>query len=202
MPERDPHPRLLIYTVSAMLVLAAMASLVVNQANRSRARLPVYNTLSDFQFVSAGNEQPFGLEQMKGKLNVVYFGFTNCKSVCPIMVENMFDLYDYYAEFPQVQFITISVDPDRDSFETLREYAREHRIVDDRWVFLKAPIEDVIELCEKQFMLPAESLPMGHTTKFILVDHLGQIRSYHEGLDSEAMIPLKDNIRQLAKELP
>jgi len=43
---------------------------------------------------------------------------------------------------------------------------------------------------------------MGHTTKFILVDHLGQIRSYHEGLENEAMIPLKDNIRQLAKDLP
>ncbi len=202
MPDTNRHPKFLIYSVSATLILAIIAILVVNLAHRSRQSMPVYNTLTDFRFTAAHNEQPFSLEQMKGKLNVVYFGFTNCKSICPILVENMYDLYAYYADYPQVQFITISVDPERDTYEVQRQYAKNHNITDSRWVFLSAPIEDVVELCEKQFLLAAESLPMGHSSKFIVVDHLGQIRSYHDGLDGEAMKPLKENLRQLAKDLP
>ena len=50
-------------------------------------------------------------------------------------------------------------------------------------------------------MLPADDLPMGHTTKFTLVDSEGNIRSYHEGLDRDGMVLLKNNIRQLAGTL-
>ena len=199
MPSNKSYPKLLIYAVTAMLILGTLAILVVNQANRSREQLPVYGKLTDFEFTAAHNEKPFGSIQMIGKINVVDFIFTSCRTACPVMAENMIDLYDYYREFDQVQFVSISVDPARDSLETLRGYAEELGVADNRWVFLHAPIEKVIELCEIQFMLPADELPMGHTTKFILVDQQGQIRSYHEGLDSESMRSLKDNIRQLAK---
>jgi protein SCO1/2 len=114
------------------------------------------------------------------------------------MAENMGDLYELYKGSDLVQFVSISVDPDRDSLEALRQYAIDHNVTDNRWIFLRAPIEDVVQLCEKQFMLDADELPMGHTTRFILVDQQGRIRSYHEGLESESMTALKNNIRQLA----
>jgi protein SCO1/2 len=118
------------------------------------------------------------------------------------MAVNMSELYELYRSSDMVQFVSISVDPDRDSLEALIEYGRSLRVDDNRWVFLRAPVEQVIAVCEEQFMLPAEALPMGHTTKFILVDQHGQIRSYHEGLKNESMLALKNNIRQIAREMP
>jgi protein SCO1/2 len=202
MPDRKKYPKMLIYIVAAMLILGTLAILVVNQANISRSRLPVYGTLTDFEFINAATGQPFGLKQMIGKINVVDFIFTNCKTACPVMAENMGDLYALYKGSELVQFVSISVDPARDSLDVLRQYAEEHGVDDDRWVFLWAPLDNVVNLCENQFMLAADELPMGHTTKFILVDRQGRIRSYHEGLEAESMGALEDNIRQLARQSP
>jgi protein SCO1/2 len=199
MTDNRHYPKMLIYAVAAMLILGALAIIIVNRANKSRSEIPIYGTLSNFSFTNANTGQPFGLEQMKGKINVVDFMFTNCRSACPIMVVNMAELYDLYKDFDQVQFVSISVDPERDSLEALRQYAADHDVTDNRWVFLRAPIEDVVQLCEKQFMLGADGLPMGHTTKFILVDQQGRIRGYYEGLDNDSLTPLENSIRQLAR---
>lgn len=195
-------PKMLILAVAAMLVLGTLALLIVNQANRSRSQIPVWGQLEDFSFTNAQDGQPFGLKQMLGKISVVDFIFTNCPGACPVMAINMEGLYELYKTADKVQFISVSVDPDRDSLEALRQYAEERGVTDNRWVFLRAPMTDVKALCEGQFMLAADELPMAHTTKFILVDQLGRIRSYHEGLESGSMESLKNNIRQLAGERP
>lgn len=202
MSTKKTYPKMLIMIVVAMLLFGIMATLVINQANLSRSKLPIWNTLSDFEFTAAHNSQSFGLEQMKGKLNVVDFIFTNCKSVCPITMSNMAELYSLYEGSDKVQFVSISVDPVNDSLAVLNAFGKKYGVHDNRWVFLSASLDDVIRVCEKDFMLSADNLPGGHTSKFILVDQNGNIRSYHEGLDSDAMTALKNNIRQLARELP
>ncbi len=201
MEFKKPYPGMLMLAVIAMLVLGLIAILVVNRADHSRSQVPIFAQLSDFEFTAAHSGQPFGLQQMQGKLNVVDFIFTSCPSICPIMAVNMSELYELYRNSDKVQFVSISVDPDRDSLEALIEYGRSLGVDDNRWVFLRAPVEQVIEVCEEQFMLAAEALPMGHTTKFILVDQHGRIRSYHEGLKNESMLALKNNIKQLSREM-
>jgi len=202
MSTKKTYPKLLIMIVAAMLLFGIMAALVINQANKSRSKLQVWNTLTDFEFTAAHDGQPFGLEQMKGKLTVVDFIFTRCKSVCPVTMSNMAELYNLYEGSDKVQFVSISVDPENDSLAVLNDFGKKYGVHDNRWIFLMAPIEEVAKVCEKDFMLSADNLPGGHTSKFILVDQDGNIRSYHEGLDSEAMTALKNNIRQLAREMP
>ena len=198
MNKKQKYPKMLIWLVAVLIVLAAFAAFVVHQANLSRSKISVWGELPDFQFTAAHNGEPFGLEQLKGRLTVVNFIFTNCKSACPIMTPNFAELYKLYKGSDKIQLVSITVDPERDSLPVLRKYARDHGVIDNRWVFLWAPIEEVVRLCEQGFMLPADNLPMGHTTKFTLVDCDGAIRSYHEGLDREGMVLLKNNIRQLA----
>ena len=202
MNTKKTYPKLLIWMIAAMLLFGIMATLVINQANKSRSNLQVWNTLSNFQFTAAHDGQPFGFKQMKGKLNVVDFIFTRCKSVCPTTMANMSELYQLYEGSDKIQFISISVDPESDSLEALNTYGKKYGVNDNRWIFLRAPIEDVIKVCEVDFMLAADNLPGAHTSKFILVDQDGNIRSYHEGLNSDAMTALKNNIRQLAREIP
>jgi protein SCO1 len=202
MSTKKAYPKMLFMIIFVMLLFGIMATLVINQANKSRSKLPIWNTLTDFQFTAAHNGQPFGLEQMKGKLSVVDFVFTRCKSVCPITMVNMSELYELYQGSDKVQFVSISVDPEYDSLAILKAFGEKYGVNDNHWIFLRAPVEDVARVCESDFMLPAENLPGGHTSKFILVDTEGNIRSYHEGLNSDAMTSLKNNIRQLARGMP
>ena len=161
MSSHRSFPRMLILSVAAMFVLGTLAVLIVSQANRSREEIPVWGQLHDFSFTNAVDEQPFGYQQMLGKINVVDFIFTNCPGACPIMAVNMEDLYESYKGTDKVQFVSVSVDPGRDSVEALRQYAEDRGVTDSRWIFLRAPIDDVKALCEGQFMLAADELPMG-----------------------------------------
>lgn len=188
----------IIIGLAIAALLAVGGALIINQANKSRSQIPKMYPVPPFEFMES-NGQPFGLDQMKGKLNVVDFIFTNCQSICPIMSARMAELYDLYSGYDQVKFVSISVDPERDSPEALREYAKSFGVDDDRWVFLRAPIEQVVDLMENGFKLPAGDLPMGHSNRFVLVDRDGFIRSYHDSFDDNSLDALKKNIRELAK---
>ncbi|MEP0828448.1 MAG: SCO family protein [bacterium] len=201
MTQSNKTLRNLILSVAAFFVLAAVAMFVVDQARKSREQIPVLGQLPEFQFTEQSGA-PFGLQDMKGKLNVVDFIFTHCKGPCPIMASKMSSLYKAFEGSNKVQLISISVDPERDSLPVLREYAERQGVTDNRWVFLRAPIEQVVDLSENGFMLAAEDLPGNHTTKFVLVDERGQIRGYFDGLSDASINILKGQISQLARELP
>ena len=201
MSSGKSYPKMLILLVAAMLLLGALAIFVVGQANLSRARIPVIGTIGAFELTAAHSGELISPEQMKGKLCVYDFIFTNCKGPCPMMAVNMSELYELYKGSGKVRFMSISVDPERDTLEALNEYARLLGVNNEEWIFMRGDLEKVAEICEKQFLLPAENLPGGHTTRFILVDHLGRIRSYHDGTDRSSMDVLKNNIRQIAREI-
>lgn len=180
----------------ASLILMLIVLLFVGQTIRSRGRLSVYGQVPDFSFVNQDG-LPFGLSDMKGKIAVVDFIYTSCNEECPLMSSKMTELYTLFAKDGNVIFVSISVDPDRDSLRVLQEYAVNHGVSDDRWVFLWHPIEEIASLSEKGFLLSASDLPEGHSNRFILVDQNGQIRGYYDGTSDESMKLLEQNIHQL-----
>jgi len=202
MRNRKPFPILLIVIIIALILLAAVAIIVVSRADLSRSKIPVLYQLPDFELTDQSG-QPFGLSRMLGKISIVDFIFTNCKGPCPIMASKMSELYLLYKDYDHIQFVSISVDPERDTLEALREYAILQGVNDDRWVFLRGPLDDVVRLSEQGFKLAAdvETLPMGHTIVWTLVDQDGRIRSYHNGTDDADIDVLKENIRRLNREI-
>lgn len=70
------------------------------------------------------NQKPLTLENLKGHWSLLFFGFTNCPDLCPTTLATLNQAYqkleDAHAPLPQVLFI--SVDPDRDDPEQIREY--------------------------------------------------------------------------------
>ena len=186
--------------IAVILIFVFVSSLVIRQAEHSRSSLPVIGRVPNFEFTERSGK-PFGSANMLGSICIVDFIFTNCPSACPIMAEKMEELYQLYDHSDKVKFISITVDPERDTLETLQNYAKLHGVNDDRWLFLRAPIEDVIDLSEKGFYLPAENLPMGHSPKLVLVDHEGNIRGYYNALEQAPIELLKTHIKALAKKI-
>ncbi len=89
---------------------------------RESGELAKAPTGGDFALVSAAG--PVELKALRGKLVVLFFGYTSCPDVCPtslgLLSMAFSELQD--SELEQVQGLFISVDPERDSLERLQEY--------------------------------------------------------------------------------
>lgn len=189
--------RWFFFLALAMVALGLGAFYVINKAEVSRAQLPVYGEVIDFS-LTAHNGAAFSLADMHGKISIVDFIFTSCPMACPRMSTEMSELYHQFADASDVQFVSISVDPENDTLERLQQYAGGYGVTDNRWVFLRGPIEDVAVLSEKGFSLGAE-FPMNHSTKFVMVDPDGKIRGYYDSFEADEMAQLKTHLQQLLK---
>ena len=194
--ERTLPGKIVIAAFAALLVIALVGAYIIQRANRTRMALPVLEQAPEFSFTERSGK-PFGTSDFNGKISVVDFIFTTCPGVCPVMAERMSYLYKLFERYDQVQFVSITVDPETDSLPVLREYAKEHGVTDDRWLFLRGPVEQVARVSEQGFMLPVGVLPAGHSSRFVLVDSKGQIRGYYSSDEDESQLLLEHHIRAL-----
>ena len=185
--------------IVVVIVMALGASFVIDRAEKSRAAIDVIKPVPPFEFTGHRGE-PFSLENMKGTISIVDFIFTTCPDICPAMSAKMKSLYELYGDSEKVQFVSFSVDPDNDTIPKLKEYADKLGVYNDRWTFVRGPIEEIAELSEKGFYLPARDLPMGHSSRFVLVDRDGMIRGYYESLETAKINLLKEHIVELARQ--
>ena len=75
--------------------------------------------------LNAGDNNPFTLEQLKGKWTFLFFGYTSCPDVCPTTLTEMASMSKLLAKSTEpntIQFVFISVDPERDTPEHLKNF--------------------------------------------------------------------------------
>src|SRR6478609_2142992 len=100
----------------------------------SRApKLEMFYPVPDFSLTDQ-TDRTIALQELKGKVWVADFIFTNCGGTCPVMTEKMRTLQT--ALPAGVRMVSFTVDPDRDTPKVLAAYAAEHGATRDRWLFL------------------------------------------------------------------
>ena len=189
-----------VSVAAAVILMAGLAYGVVHQAEKSRSDISVVAAVPEFQYTERSG-QPFGLEQMKGKINIIDFIFTRCRGACPTMCHEMSILYKFYKHSDRVQFVSITVDPDHDTLEVMRKFLSGYGVDDDRWLFLRTDIDSVKTLAREGFMV-SDDFPGLHSTRFILVDPDGNIRGYYEHTQRDEIARLKEHIKALARIYP
>jgi protein SCO1 len=200
MPSDRKFPMMIPIVAVLALILGLGGLLVIRTAEKSRDTLPMLGSVPPFEGVNQDGT-PFGLPSLQGKISVVDFMFTNCPGICPVMSGNLAKLYNSFSSENSLQFVSISVDPDRDTLAALQDYARGFGVNDSRWQFLWMPQADVVNLSENGFKLTAQNLPSGHSNRFVLVDQQGRIRGYYDGTDDNDVAKLTLDISKLTKAL-
>ena len=183
----------------SVILLGAGATWVIQKANSSHD-LPVIKDVPSFLFKTQDGKL-FSEKEFRNKITVLDFMFTSCPGPCPIMTNNMIHLYQDYEKVDEVQFVSITVDPNIDSEEILKQYANAHGVNDSRWQFLTSDLEAIKDLKKNGFMLYADELPRGHAVKFVLIDRDGRIRKYYDGTDKASMAVLRKDLNHLVKEI-
>ena len=182
-----------------MIFMGVGASWVIEKANSSH-EIPIIKKVPNFNFINQNGEL-FSHNQLKNKITVLDFFFTNCPGPCPIMTYNMKSLYDDFSKSDDVQFVSITVDPENDNIKVLKNYADINGINDQRWQLLTSELSNIKSLKRDGFMLFADELPQGHAIKFILIDENGNIRKYFDGTDEASLSILKKDISHLVKKI-
>ncbi len=195
LPKKLRILRYLMWGSLAVVLLAGAALMYLRSAVGPPLNSDDFGAVPEFRFTECRGA-PFGRAEMLGKISVVDFIFTRCRSACPVMSSRMAELYRAFAGSEEVQFVSISVDPEYDTPEVLRRYAEKHGVEDRRWVFLHAPLQKVKWLAESGFHVSGD-LPSMHSTKFILVDREGRIRGYYDAFDAQRLEALSLRIRRM-----
>ena len=104
-----------------------------------------------------------------------------------------------------VHFMSISVDPNRDSVPVLRAYANKTGVISDNWWLLTGNRDSIYkfayeELKVDKFSQEPISPDFVHTSRFILIDKKMQIRGYYNGLDSASLLKLAKDVGYLMLE--
>ncbi|KYD32573.1 MULTISPECIES: SCO family protein [Anoxybacillaceae] len=155
--------------------------------------------VDDFTFTDQ-NGQSFGLSDLKGKVWVADFIFTNCETVCPPMTANMAKLQDMVKEEGlDVEFVSFSVDPENDNPEILKQYAKKFNADLSNWHFLTGYSQEEIEtFARKNFKAIVQKPKQGdqviHGTDFYLVDQQGKIVKYYSGISN---VPYEEIIKHI-----
>src|ERR1700704_6234887 len=86
---------------------------------------PAPKPLAAFAFTDHEN-RVFDLSRLKGKWSFLFFGYTHCPDVCPTTLATLARAHENMAKSKagaeDVQFVFISVDPNRDTAGKLRQY--------------------------------------------------------------------------------
>ena len=144
------------------------------------ARLASPKTLTSFQ-LTAHDQKPLNIERLKGKWTLLFFGYTHCPDVCPTTLTELAQTAQQLepSVLKDTQFIFVSVDPRRDSPESLGEYVG---YFNEHFLGATGSIEALAVLVrqlDSKFSLgtnPAGEPIVNHSSAMLLIDP--QVRYY------------------------
>jgi protein SCO1/2 len=172
-------------------------SIITTTKNGKLQSDTIWHTLPDYSFTNQAGEK-VKLSSFSDKIIVADFFFTHCPTICPRLTENMKSLQTGVrrstrpgeTESDFVQFLSISIDPARDSVPQLKKWADRYQINPQSWSLLTGSREDIYRLSNKDMNLNAvdganvDSNFM-HTDFFVLIDRHRKVRGYYHNFNED-----------------
>ena len=153
------------------------------------------------------NNDSVSLDSLQGKVIVADYFFTHCPSICPELQRNMKKLQDALklkddlksADSSFVQFVSFTVDPQRDSAQVLKKYGDKFGVNPDVWWLLTGPKKIIYDFALTELKMGLQDGEGAdsnfiHTQKMILLDKDHVVRGYYDGLDSVSLAKLAQDI--------
>ena len=136
--------------------------------------------------------QPIRLQELRGKVAFVLFGFTNCADVCPLAMERLAQLHDSGSlSSADVSYVMISVDGERDTPAAMKAFLSRYP---EEFVGLTATPNRVTPIAEQfsaAFFKGAHSAhgeyDVAHSPQIFVLDAAGNLRAELFGASIESM---------------
>lgn len=162
----------------------------------------VYHQVKNFTLTNQLGEK-VNLDDFGNKILVVDFFFTSCPTICPTLTANLKMVQEAYNKHDTlIQILSLSVDPERDTVQKLKAYADKHNIDPKNWFLLTGDKKEIYDLARHEFFVNAVQGDGGpddfiHTEKFVVIDKDRHIRGYYNGLDTNEVRRMVNDIAVL-----
>lgn len=222
-----------IYAVMLAMLLPLVAYFIVKRKSETAVTMPrhylpdsvvtvtkkgkrmddtVWHQVGDFTLVNQEGRR-ITWDSLKGKIVIADFFFTHCPTICPALTLNMKRMAESIHNGQrvgdrtnkQVHFLSISIDPERDSVERLKYWADKYQVNPEQWWLLtgdKKMIYDLVIEEMKLGLVDGKGVDTNfiHTDRFVLIDSNRYVRGYYSGLDSAALGKLSNDLVLLTME--
>jgi protein SCO1/2 len=139
---------------------------------------------------------------MNGKVTVVDYFFTTCKSICIDMTRNLTRVQDKFVTDRDVLILSHTVDPETDSVKQLFNYMVEKNINSKMWRLLTGDKKELYKQARYGYFITAMQGDGGpndfiHEQKLVLIDKEGRIRGYYDGVEDKEVDQMIEDIKML-----
>jgi len=220
MSEKSKYQKPFI--LIAILLLPSIFYLVLYSGEHNYTRLPyvgpkegvlnedgkydtLYHTIPYFEFTNQDGKTVTS-DDLLGNIYVADFFFVTCPTICPKMTTNMGYIQKKFEDRDDLKFLSMTVNPEHDTPEVLKEYAEKVHANTDSWSFVTGDKDEIYDIAFDGFFVNVmkDSIAPGgflHSQMLILVDRKGHVRGYFDGtVYSEMKKDLTDAIDILYKE--
>ena len=189
--------------------------------------LGMYGDVPDFALTERSG-RTITRADLLGKVWLANFVYTQCTETCPLQSAQIARLQAEFKTEADLRFVSITVDPERDTPPVLARYAERYGADPTRWLFLTGAKRAIYRLATEGFRLgvvdpddPASSAELFrwltpvpawathgskglimHSSRLVLVDRRARIRAYHLPDDDRSLDRLRRNLRTLLREAP
>lgn len=176
----------------------------------------VWHRLPEISMINHMGQEVGWQDMMKdstGKIIVADFFFTRCPTICPALTKNMKWLQETLKKSEKVgdrtadyvQFLSFSIDPERDSVPELKKWADRFQVNSANWWLLTGNKKEIYDLSINEMKLglvDGEEVDTSfiHTDRFVLIDRDRIVRGYYHGLDTTSLAKLSRDIVLLSLE--
>jgi protein SCO1/2 len=172
----------------ALWFLAFPASLLAHEAGDDE-QLPVIGPAPNFTLTSQDGA-PVALASLRGKVVAVSFLYTRCPDICPLLIQKLVEVQDALGQDfgRKIVFVLITVDPEHDTQEVLKDYAAAWEAKPAGWSFLTGGPAAVREVVRRYGVFAVKNAQgfVDHNLVTSVVDPRGMLRVQYLGMRFDA----------------
>ncbi len=141
------------------------------------------------------------LEDLKGKVLTMVMIYTSCKTACPKLTIDMKNIAQKvgHKDSDDLRYVLISIDPEHDTPERMREFLKTYQLDSKQWVFLRSSEANTRELANVLAMKYKQISPMdfSHSNIISVYSKKGLLVHQKEGIS----IDIDKTVEAVKKEL-
>jgi len=194
------------WILAGAALLVSVGPLTAAHAHKPKddARLSKIGPAADIALTNQ-NGQPFSLAAQRGKVTVVTFIYASCTDTCPLLTAKMVGMQKKLGKDfgPRVYFVSVTVDPERDTPEVLRKYGEAQGANFAGWSFLTGSPAEIQDVTRRYgiFVKKQEKGDVDHTFLTSIIDQSGTLRVQYLGMRFDPNEFLRD-VRSVLRERP
>lgn len=189
---------------AVFILLAALSwpTKALGHDTKDNQRLSKIGPAPEFTLTNQDGNR-LGLKDLRGKILAITFIFASCADTCPLLTAKMAGIQNRLGAVfgPKVFFVSITVDPERDTPEVLKRYAEAYKANPAGWAFLTGTPGEIRDVAKRYGIYHKKTTrgDVDHTFLTSFVDQNGTLRVQYMGVRFDPDEMLRD-LQSLIKE--